>query len=174
MAGHRVVLLRRKELKSKERQGPTIAHCPLPGTGHLTAGEVRVCPQAPVCAKHTLSHPTESVQGGHMPNILKTCDWLWKVLANKPEPLTMLFSRFSPSFSFTGSISQGLWLWQIWKEHLRPGVSETDPGAQGGGGQQYQLRDGCHEPCLEHRCPQRAPRWSGEGYNGRRPGSVRG
>lgn len=27
----------------------------------------------------------------------------------------MLFSRFSPSFSFTGSISQDLWLWQIWK-----------------------------------------------------------
>lgn len=29
--------------------------------------------------------------------------------------LTMLFSRFSPSFNFTGSISQDLWLWQIWK-----------------------------------------------------------
>lgn len=82
-------------------------------------------------AKHTLPHPTESVRGGHAPNILKTGDWLWKVLVNKPESLTMLFSRFSPSFSFTGSISQGLWLWHICKEHLRPGVSETDPRSSG-------------------------------------------
>lgn len=87
-------------------------------------------------AKHALPHPTDSVRGGHAPQILKTGNWFWKALVNKPEPLTMLFSRFSPSFSFTGSISQGLWLWHIWKEHLRPQVSETDPRSSGGGGQQ--------------------------------------
>lgn len=32
------------------------------------------------------------------------------------ECLTMLFSRFSPSLNLTGSISQGLWLWHIWRE----------------------------------------------------------
>lgn len=98
-------------------------------------------------AKHTLPHLTEP----------QDRRWLWKVLVNKPEPLTMLFSRFSPSFSFTGSISQGLWLWHIWKEHLRPGVSKTDPRSSGGGGQPYQLRDGCQEPCSGHSCPQPAP-----------------
>lgn len=42
-----------------------------------------------------------------------TQDWL--LVPEQSRYLTMLFSRFSPSFSFTGSISQDLWLWQIWK-----------------------------------------------------------
>lgn len=47
--------------------------------------------------------------------------------------LTMLFSRLSPSFSFTGSISQDLWLWHIWKVHGQQGVSSTDSRSMGGG-----------------------------------------
>lgn len=42
--------------------------------------------------------------------IRKKTTWF---LASKINYLTLLFSKFSPSFSFTGSISQGLWSWQI-------------------------------------------------------------
>lgn len=55
-------------------------------------------------------------------------------LGSVPEQsrcLTMLFSRFSPSFSFTGSISQDLWLWQIWKSIKRCCMRRAD-GAEDG------------------------------------------
>lgn len=43
----------------------------------------------------------------------------------------MLFSRFSPSFSFTGSISQDLWLWQIWKSVKRCCTRRPDGAVDG-------------------------------------------
>lgn len=73
-------------------------------------------PQAPVdTAEHVpVGSPPQILERRRTPKVAMCPNPADGRLApDKSEFLTMLFSRFSPSFSFTGSISQDLWLWHI-------------------------------------------------------------